>query len=85
MSTDLANQMMDPAARGNLSKDDSGSVRSWLLAAFEQWQRRKMAAALQKLDDSMLTDIGVYRSDTAQARRKCAAHSFKRQAPLRHG
>lgn len=40
-----------------------GTLRRWLRAVVRSWKRRQMIGALQALDDRMLKDIGVYRTD----------------------
>lgn len=40
-----------------------GLLRRWLRAVVRNWKRRKMIAALQALDDRLLKDIGIYRTD----------------------
>ena len=40
-----------------------GVLRQWLLAANRHWQRRKMIAVLEAMDDSILKDIGICRGD----------------------
>lgn len=63
MSVYATNQTIAPAA-GRRSLTGSGSVlRNWLTGVTQQWQRRKMIAALQRLNDRMLNDIGIHRSD----------------------
>lgn len=41
----------------------AGLLRRWLRAASRQWQRRKMIATLEALDDWTLRDIGIHRGD----------------------
>lgn len=40
-----------------------GSIRRWLGRTTRKWQERKMAAALHALEDRILRDIGMQRSD----------------------
>lgn len=40
-----------------------GPIRRWIAAAFRQWQRQKMIAALQAMDSRVLQDIGIERCD----------------------
>ncbi|GKY89871.1 DUF1127 domain-containing protein [Sinisalibacter aestuarii] len=59
----------DPApalryARAYRKPSKSGeALRRWLRAAFRRWERRKMIAALEAMDDRLLRDIGIYRND----------------------
>lgn len=38
-------------------------LRRWIRASAKNWKRRKMIAALQSMDDLLLKDIGVDRSE----------------------
>ncbi|WP_373310621.1 DUF1127 domain-containing protein [Seohaeicola zhoushanensis] len=40
-----------------------GAIRRWLRAVFHNWQRRKMIETLRSMDDRLLRDIGIERSD----------------------
>ncbi|WP_223306325.1 MULTISPECIES: DUF1127 domain-containing protein [Mameliella] len=40
-----------------------GAFRRWLRTAFHHWQRRKMIETLRGMDDRLLRDIGIDRSD----------------------
>ncbi|WP_418591565.1 DUF1127 domain-containing protein [Ponticoccus sp. (in: a-proteobacteria)] len=40
-----------------------GALRLWLRAAFRKFQRRKMIEALQGMDNRLLRDIGIERSE----------------------
>lgn len=40
-----------------------GAFRRWLRSTFLQWQRRKMIETLRGMDDRLLRDIGIDRSD----------------------
>lgn len=40
-----------------------GVFRKWVRAAYRNWQRNKMIAAFESLDDATLRDIGVHRSE----------------------
>ena len=44
----------------------SQAVRRWLGTAFRRWQRRKLIEALRRMDDRMLRDIGIDRSDLSR-------------------
>ncbi|WP_291731454.1 DUF1127 domain-containing protein [Leisingera sp. F5] len=54
-----------PYARAHQKRAAAGGsgLRRMLRAAVRQWKRRRMIAALQSMDDRLLRDIGVYRSD----------------------
>lgn len=39
------------------------ALRRMVGAAFRNWERRKMIATLQRMDDRLLRDIGIDRSD----------------------
>jgi len=40
-----------------------GALRQLAKAAFRNWERRKMIATLHRMDDHLLRDIGIDRSD----------------------
>ena len=40
-----------------------GAFRRWLRTKFLRWQRRKMIETLRGMDDRLLRDIGIDRSD----------------------
>ncbi|MGR3564619.1 MAG: DUF1127 domain-containing protein [Heliomarina sp.] len=40
-----------------------GAFRRWLRTTFLQWQHRKMIETLRGMDDRLLRDIGIDRSD----------------------
>lgn len=44
-------------------KENGGWFRRWLGAAALHWQRRKMIAAFEAMDERLLRDIGIYRGD----------------------
>lgn len=44
-------------------KQRSGLILNWMNARVRNWKRRKMIATLQALDDRMLRDIGITRSE----------------------
>ena len=41
-------------------------LRRWLRTANRHWQRRKMIATLEAMDDRTLKDIGIHRGDIAR-------------------
>ncbi|SEN99546.1 protein of unknown function [Pseudorhodobacter antarcticus] len=41
------------------------AIRGWLRAAVRSWQRRKMIASLEAMDDWLLRDIGIEHADIA--------------------
>ncbi|TNF19758.1 MAG: DUF1127 domain-containing protein [Rhodobacteraceae bacterium] len=45
------------------SHSGDSALRTWFRAAYRRWQRNKMIAAFESLDDATLRDIGVYRSE----------------------
>lgn len=45
------------------SKSSPGGIRRGIAAAMRGWQRRKMIAALEAMDDRLLRDIGIYRGE----------------------
>jgi len=59
----------DPAFRGLPSGLPGRGWFSWILAAAKRWRQRRM---LETLDDRMLADIGIGRSQAlAEARKPC--------------
>ena len=53
-----------PAARtAGLRSRKPGAFRRWLRTVFHRWQRRKMIETLRDMDDRLLRDIGIDRSD----------------------
>ena len=46
-----------------LGAKGGSAVRHWLRAAKRYWQRRKMIASLEAMDDWLLRDIGIDRAD----------------------
>ena len=50
-------------AQRNKGKHPISPYRQWLLAATRCWQRRKMIAALEAMDDRLLQDIGIHRDE----------------------
>lgn len=51
------------ALRPNGAKEDAGFWRGLIGAAMRNWQRRKMIAAFDAMDDRLLRDIGINRRD----------------------
>ncbi len=47
----------------DIMSESRGSSRQWLRSVMRKWQRRKMIAALEAMDDRLLRDIGIYRGD----------------------
>ena len=61
--------LSDPAFRGLPRRVPGRGWFSWLLAAAARWRQRRM---LETLDDRMLADIGIGRSQAlAEARKPC--------------
>lgn len=46
----------------NCAKSHRGTLSRWFLAAVRRWQRKKMIATLEAMDDRTLCDIGLCRS-----------------------
>lgn len=63
MHPNLHRYRLDPVAQRRNAPADGGLFRRWMLAVTRQWQRRKMIAALDALDDRLLEDIGIFRGD----------------------
>tara|TARA_R110002049_G_scaffold15115_1_gene62429 strand:+ start:923 stop:1234 length:312 start_codon:yes stop_codon:yes gene_type:complete len=40
-------------------------LRRWIASALRNWQRRKLIAALEAMDDRLLRDIGIHRGEIA--------------------
>lgn len=64
----LTKKILDPgllrnAANDNFATQDKGVFLSWMGHALQRWQRHRMTRALERLDDHMLADIGIYRGD----------------------
>lgn len=57
----LAQRETGARERRVTEREGGGLLRPWLRAAFRRWQRRKMIAALEAMDDRLLRDIGVHR------------------------
>lgn len=52
-----------PAASGISKRGGRGGLRWFLTAAMRNWQRRKMIATFNAMDDHILSDIGLCRGD----------------------
>ena len=53
-----------PYARTHRTGSEKGGIlRRWLQTFVRQWKRRKMIASLVSMDDRLLRDIGVQRSE----------------------
>ncbi len=52
-------------------------LRRWISAAVLRWQRRRMMHALDRLDDRILTDIGLSRSDFADLVKGLDPHELR--------
>ncbi len=59
----LTQRQPNPGTQRITKRRDGLSLRRWLSAAARQWQRGRMNAALEAMDDRLLRDIGIYRSD----------------------
>ncbi len=49
--------------RDSARNPQGGVIRNGMRALIRNWKRRKMIAALQALDDRLLRDIGITRSE----------------------
>ncbi len=58
----FASQRPTPGFRDR-SVTTLGVLRRWFQASLRRWQRRRMIAALEALDDRLLRDIGIYRGE----------------------
>lgn len=56
----------DPTSRDIGSKSSGGGFRHWLRSRFHLWQAHRMTVELHRLDDRMLSDIGLRRSDISR-------------------
>ena len=63
MSIHLVNHTNTSSTHLNQSTNDVGYFHAWILAAKQQWQRHKTLSELRALDDRVLADIGINRSD----------------------
>lgn len=63
MSIYITRQMIDPAFDTRRHDDGGGLFQRLLRPAIRTWQRRKMIATLNSLDDGTLRDIGINRTD----------------------
>lgn len=63
MSIYITRQMIDPAFDKRGRDENKGFFRRLFRSATRQWQRRRMIAALQAMDDRLLRDIGIDRAD----------------------
>lgn len=61
MSSQTTHDMMN--SRSQSSNALYRAFSRWLRQSAEGWQKHKMSEALHRLDDRMLTDIGLSRSD----------------------
>jgi uncharacterized protein YjiS (DUF1127 family) len=57
----------DPAPPAVVSKFRRGMIRQWISGLAALWRHRRDAELLASLDDHMLADIGLTRSDLHQA------------------
>lgn len=78
MSIYLTRQMIGPSARcRGAANDKGGLLRRWLRAAARRRRQRRTIATLQGLDDRMLADIGLRRSDIPGAVETFGAHELR--------
>lgn len=59
-------QTVGRAASGSVEMEKISAILRWWQSAFRRWQRRKMIAALDALDDNTLRNIGFHRSEIEQ-------------------
>ncbi len=59
----ITKRMLDQTPPHKSEPKRNGLFRKWMVLAKQQWQRRKMIAALEAMDDRLLRDIGIYRGD----------------------
>lgn len=62
MSFDPSPRNQPPAVQAPDRKPD-GAAGGWLAAVIRRWKRRRMAAALEAMDDRLLRDMGIFRGD----------------------
>lgn len=63
LSSYLIKQMLDQTSRQDTPHIPGGRIGIWVNAGLRRWQQRQMRAALHKLDDGVLSDIGLSRRD----------------------
>ncbi len=66
MSVYLDTNPLGPAPFGGKAPRDTGFIRMAIAGAVRRWQRNRMRLALERLDDRILADIGLYRGDIAR-------------------
>lgn len=59
----LAKYLLDPKSPREAAGEPHRLFRRWFAAAHRRWQRRRMIAALQAMDDRLLRDIGIHRGE----------------------
>lgn len=47
----------------DMAAEAGGAFHNWIRSGYRRWQRRKMVAALEALDDRTLRDIGIHRGE----------------------
>ncbi|WP_324752243.1 DUF1127 domain-containing protein [Roseovarius sp. Pro17] len=58
------NHVLVPTAQAlDVTSKHGRSIREWLRAATLRWRRRKMIATFEAMDDRLLWDIGIHRTD----------------------
>ena len=63
MSIYITRQMIDPASGKPAGSKSIGLLRRMFRRAVRNWQRRKMIAKLEAMDDRLLRDIGLHRGE----------------------
>jgi uncharacterized protein YjiS (DUF1127 family) len=81
MTIYITPQMITPAFDGRERDESIGIFRRLFRSAIIKWQRRKMTAALEALDDRILRDIGICRREIPRVV-DGLSHRELRMAPL---
>lgn len=81
MSVYLTRNMLGPASHEDRARPDGNLFARVVGAALLRWQRHRMRNALERLDDRMLADIGIYRGEIKHIVDGFDAHEL-RMAPV---
>lgn len=63
MSDLQMNGLHRPGASGTDADGVGGMVRRWTGSLMRRWQRRRMIAKLEAMDDDLLRDLGIQRGN----------------------
>lgn len=63
MTVHIKHRFPDRAVTCASNSRRTSVILRWWQSAVQNWQRRKMIAALESLDDRTLLDIGIHRGD----------------------